>query len=215
LTESAPDFYAAPGPKLSQGDFVDDVPWGLVPDPLLVCRPKDESQQSGGAFYAPYQEVARGGPAFAKERAEIVHARAKLGAGIVLWHDCEIDKFEEKGQPPEKWFAAVAPVILPSVFPKEIWEGITAGERLQFFPLQPLASAGWPTGACVDLRHIWPVRQSLLTKRIAALLAPGRQALFDHLFSFLTHRRLRDAVLCPNCHETISASDLFESTTAD
>lgn len=57
----------------------------------------------------------------------------------------------------------------------------------------------------VDLRHIWPVRQSLLKARLATLSDLARLALFDHLFSFLTRKRLRDSILCPSCHEKIEA----------
>jgi len=208
----SPDFYVEAGSKLSQGDIVADVPWGIVPDPISVCRPNDPKNSEGKAFYAPHHQTRRGGDAFHNGRVELVHARAKLGRVMVLWHDCEIDKFEEKGMSADKWFAGVAPIIPPDHFPSEVWDKIATGDRLQFFPLPPIASVGLPAGSCVDLRYVWPVRQSLLSKRLASLGTPARLALYDHLFSFLTHRRLRDKVLCPSCHDVIGAEDLFEAT---
>jgi hypothetical protein len=212
LAISPADFYLQAGAKLSQGDIVRDVPWGRIPDPVLVCRPNDQKAKTGKARYGPKDEIKDGGVAFANARVEQIHARAKQGLGVVLWHDCEIDKFEEQGRSEDQWYAAIAPVVQGEGIPPEIWRGIEAGERLQVFFLPQAQHAGIASPSYVDLRLIWSVNQSLLGNRVATLSGTAQRSLYDHLFSFLTHRRLRDAVICPSCLETISSTDLFDAT---
>jgi hypothetical protein len=202
-------FYLEPGSRLSQGDLIRDIPWGLIPGPVAICRPRDKSKSEGGAFYAPHERIRQGGTAFAGGRDEVIHASGYLGMGLVLWEDCEIDKFEKKQQPPEKWFVAIAPVLPSSNFPPEIWEGIKAGERTQFFHLAALDSKGL-SESYADLRYIWSVKQSILKNRVVTLSDTVRRALYDHLFWFLTSRRLRDTVLCTHCFEPLAARELFE-----
>lgn len=209
MPESKSAFYLEPGSKLSQGDLARNIPWGLIPAPLAVCRPNDKTKDEGGSFYAPHDRIRKGGEAFSNGRDETIHASGRLGMALVLWEDCEIDKFEKKKQPPEKWFVAVAPVLPSSRFPPDIWEGVRAGERTQFFHLPALAAKGFDE-SYADLRYIWSVKQTLLVDRAATLGDIARRALYDHLFWFLTNRRLRDKVLCTHCLTTLPASDLFE-----
>lgn len=201
--------YLGTGDRLSQGDLVRLVPWGLIDSPLTVCRPNDAAKTDGKAFYAPHDLITQGGAAFTGGRVETVHAQAKTGIGLVLWHDCEIDKFEEKKQPPEKWFAAVAPVIPTSGLPLATLLQVKEYKRRQFFPLPAMPSVDLPE-SYADLRYIWSIKQSLLNDRIAALSELTRAALHDHLFDFLTHRRLREALLCPSCHATLRSNDFFD-----
>jgi hypothetical protein len=106
----AASFFAPPGAKLSQGDIVHDVPWGVLDAPVIVCRPRVPLNTKGIADYAQPHECARQ-PAFTRG-PELVHARAgRPGPAVVLWEDCEIDKFEELGEPFAKWFVAVCPIF--------------------------------------------------------------------------------------------------------
>jgi hypothetical protein len=97
------DFYASLAGRLSQSDLVRGVPWGLIDAPVTTCQPDAPDRQDGKARYRLV------GPEGFKG-ARIVHAKAQVGEVMVLWHDCQIDKFENQGKPREKWFAAIAPV---------------------------------------------------------------------------------------------------------
>lgn len=175
-----PEFYVALDPKLSQGDIVVGVPWGLIDDPVTVCQPADRSKPQGKATYAPVEAKGFKG-------IQSVHAAAQLGTVMVLWHDCQIDKFENQRRPPEKWFTAVAPVLpIPT---GDAGQAIAAGTRRAFFPLPAYPAIGLNQPSYVDLRHVWPVKQSLLTERKGALSNAAKQALYAHLFTFLTQRR--------------------------
>lgn len=153
MPEPESAFYREPGAKLSQGDLVRNTPWGLVPDSLSVCRPKDATKAEGGAFYSPHARIKQGGGAFSSGRQETIHASGYLGTALVLWEDCEIDKFENKGQPPDKWFVAIAPIHAATKFQPNVFEGVRAGERAQYFHLPALAAKGLEE-SYVDLRMV-------------------------------------------------------------
>ena len=198
----APDFYAALGERLSQGDVVDGVPWGLIDDPVQVCQPADRSKIQGKATYGPLAPHHAGGQ-------HAIHAKAQVGLVMVLWQDCQIEKFENQGKPPEKWFAAVAPLHrLPE---GTAGENIARGARRAFFPVPAYPAIGIATNGYVDLRHIWPVKQSLLVKRVGTLSIPSRNALYGHLFTFLTQRSIATNLHCPSCSAALSQDLVFPS----
>ncbi len=214
MADAKAAYYVEPGAKLSQGDLVKDVPWGLLPDPTTVCRPNNKDAEHGKAYYTPRHLTKQGGVAFGGG-TELIHAQARLGMAMVLWHDCEIDKFEEKEKPKEDWFAAVAPVLPLSLIQQaDQRERVVAGDRIQLFPLPPLEPVNLPD-SFVDLRHIWSVKQTLLTDRVASLGDVGRNALYEHLFTFLTRNRIRETVLCPACLATIKSADVFEAVAGE
>lgn len=214
MPEGGSGFYREPGPKLSQGDIVGQVPWGIIDDPLSVCQPADKNRPEGKAQYAPASSKLKGGrDAFANGRSEWIHASAKRGLGMVLWHDCAIDKFEEKeekeGAAAARSFAGVVPVFpLARLQQPEAREAVRQGDVLDKYYLEPHEPQ--IRESYVDLRLLWPVRQAALVERIVTLGPDPRAALYDHLFTFLTRNQLRDEILCPGCLMPIDAADVFD-----
>lgn len=201
-----PDFYAALALKLSQGDIVSDVPWGLVESPVTVCRPHHPERPSGKALYEALDALKMP----FRKTGEFIHLRAPLiGPAIVLWHDCQIDKFEEQGKPQEKWFAAVAPIVPIRNMKADAVQAVREGERRAFFWMPKGVSSGVPEESYLDLRHILPFRQSyLMAKRRGALSDTVRRALHLHLFTFFTQRALNENVTC-ECGRKIDADVAF------
>jgi hypothetical protein len=199
---AAPEFFGPLGEKLSQGDIVSSIPWGLIDAPLTVCRPSDRSKPEGKATYAPVGTVK---PPF--KDIETVFAKAQLGLGMVLWHDCQIDKFENQQKPPEKWFAAVAPLVPLQEHDQDASTAVREGRRRAFFFVPEYPAIGIPKPMYVDLRHIWPLKQSLLGNRIGTLSMQARGNLYAHLFSFLTQRSLGNEVKCVKCGEMTPVID--------
>jgi hypothetical protein len=211
VPEGGAGFYREPGPKLSQGDIVNHVPWGIVDNPLSVCQPADKNRPEGKAQYAPASFKLKGGrDAFANGRSEWIHAIAKQGLGMVLWHDCAIDKFDEKeGAAAQRSFAGVVPVFpLATLQQPDARQAVRDGDVLDKYYLEP-HEAQIPE-SYVDLRLVWPVRQAALVDRIVTLGLDARAALYDHLFTFLTRNQLRDELLCPACFTPIDAADVFD-----
>jgi hypothetical protein len=188
------DFYAPLGAELSQGDIVAAIPWGLIDDPLTVCRAEDRSKPEGKARYAPVAAL-RPPP----KGVEIIHARAQIGMGMVLWHDCQIDKFKNQGKPETKWFASIAPVVPLQDSDPDAAAAVREGRRRAFFFLPAFAAIGIEKDSYVDLRHIWPLRRSLLSDRRGALSLEARNDLYAHLFTFLTQTVYPHEVRCIHC----------------
>jgi len=113
-----------------------------------------------------------------------VHVKAQPGLALVLWQDCQIDKFKNQKKDPSKWFTAVAP-IRPITEIQDGLEAVREGKRRAFFHLPAWDELGIPEGF-VDLRYVWPVSQSILSSRVATLSTTARLALYDRLFAFLT-----------------------------
>jgi hypothetical protein len=193
------DFYAPLSPKLSQGDIVANVPWGLIDDPVTVYRPEDRSKPEGKARYASLATLK---PPF--KTTETIGARAQLGLGMVVWHDCQIDKFESQGKPATKWFAAIAPVVPLQEADAAAAEAVRAGRRRAFFYLPAFTQIGIEKDSYVDLRHVWSLRQSLLVDRRGTLSPNARMALYAQLFTFLTQRSYESEIQCVHCGKQTS-----------
>jgi hypothetical protein len=137
---------------------------------------------------------------FSKQHEEI-HFKAAVSHAMVLWDDCQIDKLGNTGRGKEKWFAAVAPVLPAG--PLQVGkQAAMEGRVRRFFPLPSDPTRGVREDSYVDLRHIIPVRYSLLeSRRKASLSDESRLALMAHLFTFLTSMRVPDA--CSKCGEPV------------
>jgi hypothetical protein len=200
------------GPELDQGDFLLNIPWGVVEAPLTVCRPEKTGRTEGRSVYGLEKNVTN---AFRNDRREIIHATSGLTRAVVLWHGCQIDKFK-KSKDPSKAFAAIAPVfVLEDRVPRaEDRQSIINGMHRSYFPLPPFSIDDVTVPETfVDLRHIWPVRQSLLlaeSQRFASMGKQLRMALCEHLFTFFTRRKFLDSAPCPHCGGTIALSNLLE-----
>jgi hypothetical protein len=193
-------FYTSLAERLSQGDIVKNVPWGVIEAPLTFCRP---SSKAGQAFFAPVTEAKRTTPFAAGP--ETIHAVGQAPSlGCVIWEDCQIDKMMSQGQAETRWYVSVAPVRPLSSLPNEDARvAIREGRRMAFFPLP--ASPEIPE-SFVDLRLMWPVRQALLTERVASISPTARASLYGHLFTFLTARRVVLPSLCPSCGKALDAT---------
>src|SRR5258707_909108 len=99
--DPAEDWYAALGADLSQGDIVRDVPFGLIDAPLTICQPPNTAARGKGNYY-PIDDLPK------HRTIEYLHAKFKLGLGIVVWPDCQIDKPKNQSRPEKEWVAAIA-----------------------------------------------------------------------------------------------------------
>lgn len=194
--------YAPLGEALSQGDICRDVPWGVIPSPLVICRPDQPKQPMSKAFCGQVDLINRGGKAYAG-RHEMLHFDSVRGLVMVVWDDCEIDKFENRAQDKEKWFAAVAPIHPLARLNPGDREVVMRLERHAFFPLLASPEHGIADASYVDLRYIVPVKRALLDpNRVTALSTTNRKALVGHMIRFLTGTELAPA--CPNCGTELS-----------
>lgn len=200
-------FYESPGERLSQGDVILSIPWGLVEAPLRICRPH-QGDQTPEAAKAPFGPPEKFSDAFKRPKSnnkEIVFAYGERGKGLVLWHGCQIDKFEELKKKPESWFAGVVPILeISNRLQPQDREAVESGTHRSFFylPGNDEASGNFPD-SFVDLRHIWPIKQSLLTERVLTLREHVRLSLYNQLFTFLTRLRLNHAAPCPHCSNEV------------
>lgn len=205
-SESRAQFYSKLQSGLNQGDIVSDVPWGVIDAPLSFCRPSPN--KPGQAFYAPIAEAKRDPLPFTRG-PEVIHAVGHAPTlGMVIWEDCQIEKMMNQGQDERKWYVSVAPIRPLDLFDDdESRQTVRDGRRMAFFYLP--ADGDIPE-SFVDLRLMWPVKQSLLAKRLTTLSADGRAALFGHLFTFLTARRFIGDSACPSCGAALDASTLLQ-----
>jgi hypothetical protein len=174
---------------------------GLFGDePLIVCRLDNAKYTSGRATAKP--ATAWNPSAFSTNDAkETIHVDGRAAKVVVLWENCQIDKFKNLRRPEGEWFAAVAPIFpLTTVVKDEHRRAIIEMRNESRFPLP--GSGGTPVAedSYVDLRYVAPVRQAALkANRVGALSKDTLDALFGHLFAFLTGRQLSQAVSCPKC----------------
>lgn len=204
--DKAPElpFYAPLGGSLSQGDIVRDVPWGVITDPVTLCR------MQGGPHQAKVNKVSDVQSAFKKTGQELILAKAELSLGMVLWPDCQIDKFLKQGRPEDRWFVSIAPVLpMNPRLPEPQRQSVREQRRRPYFYVPANEPLGVPE-SYVDLRHIWPVKQSALKDRLATLSVDARAALYHHLFVFMTYLRLKESATCSACGAAFSLADALE-----
>ena len=194
-------WYAPLGPELSQGDLVDVVPTGLIDAPLTICQPPNRDP-SGKSRYYPYEQLPQ------RRSVEFIHATGDIGRGLVIWPDCQIDKPKNLNRPLRDWFVGIAAVHPMERLPPEVRDNVRRLNRAQFFPL-PAKAPEVPAESYVDLRYIWPVRYSLLSRRIIAASEEARNALAFQTFWFITEVRIQAHVKCPHCDGQVDASAFF------
>ena len=202
-------FYRDPPELLSQGDIVRNVPWGLIEAPTSLCRPADRRAPNGKARYSSLDPWAiSNAPAPWSQDPEFIHAVGWQGLGMIVWHDCQIEKSDNQERDrPQKAFAGIAPVMTLSVLQTssaektgEIHDSVRTGSNYTYFFL-PSVTVGEFTmpESFVNLRHIWPVRQSSLYDRLASLHPDVIPNLYEHMFVFFTRFRLDHHPTCPSC----------------
>ena len=205
-------FYAALSPALSQGDIVDDIPWGLIDAPITLCRPSDRKSPSGKAVFGSVSNLKN--PAAWHHDPENIHGLARSGLAMVLWHGCQIDKWlnQDATKAAPKAFAAVAPIITLDKFqPADRRADVLAGRHFSYFPIPSVdLCARHVPDSYVDLRYIWSVKQSILTSRVVAVTDTARLSLYEHLFTFFTRQRLDAAATCPQCGTAVTLQRVTE-----
>jgi hypothetical protein len=153
-----------------------------------------------------------GSPAPWSRDPEFIHAVGWQSAAMVLWHDCQISKAENQERlRPQKQFAAVAPIhsfdSLQSEFPEkteELRRSVRAGEHHSYFHLPAIAAGDYSlVESYVNLRYIWSVRQSSLTKRPVSVHSDMLLSLYEKLFVFFTRFRLDLEPKCPRCDTSV------------
>lgn len=201
-------FYAPLEGRLCQGDIIRGVPWGLIPAPVEICRKQGRQHQAT-------THLLEALPSAFKKGHESILAVAAIGLVMVVWPDCQIDKFQNQNRPEDRWFAGVAPVLpLTPTLPPDVQQQVRDGLRRMYSWVPPNEPLGIPE-SYVDLRHIWSVKQSLLTERAAGLSVDARAALVERLYAFLTYMRPKASVQCPHCGGSFPSSQLFESDSTD
>jgi hypothetical protein len=168
--------FAAPGDELSQGDLFEEVPSVVVHDLLFMVKSADN------AFH-----LERERPASRRDdRTYPANAEEARAPGIVLSHDCEIDKQTRKT------IVHVALVRPLDGVPEEHREGFRRNQRHRAFYLPPNGFLDGENYA--DLRRITVLRADTLlelTKR-ASMNEDGRRMLREQVFRFFTRRYLPD-----------------------
>ena len=204
-SELADEWYAPLGGELSQGDIVRDIPFGLIDAPLTVCQPNN-TDPAGKSKYWPFSQLPK------RRSVEFLHAKfgPELGLGIVVWPDCQIDKRKNQRRPEKEWFAAVAPVVPLEKLASSLHDKVKSFDRPQWFPL-PAREPEPAQDSYVDLRHIWPVRYSLLADRVIALSETAKRAFKEQRFWFDTEVRLQPEVECPHCHKSVDSALFFQN----
>lgn len=168
--------------EVSQGDVIASVPFLIATVPIA---------------YLQYTDGAKGKPCWAETDAPVIQKKTQrmhaLGAfvprnGIILSHDCEIDKAKER---PRMLFA---PVALISDLPPETQTVVLAQGHLALVPLPDLPSAGM---CYADLRAMTTVPSSLIDghERLASMTDQGRARLHAYLVAFLLRKKLEGADL--------------------
>ena len=198
-------FFVGLSQELNQGDIVDHIPWGLIEAPTTLCRPNDRKQPTGKAFYGSVGDLKKPPPW--THEPEFVHASSWSGLAMVLWHGCQLDKWknhdgnDEQTDQSVKAFTAIAPVRSLECFqPAEQRSQVAAHQHYSLFPLPPVTvGTRQVPESYVDLRHIWPVRQAILTDRLTSISDSARSSLCEHLFTFFTRYRLDINPTCPSC----------------
>jgi hypothetical protein len=209
---TSPQFFQELREELSQGDIIANVPHGFVDD-LGVCR-VEGADQYGPALYMPAEHHKNPAAFQRKTGRDALHLHVKVGLAMVLWPDCKLDGFSNKARPgknnvkSDKIFAGVAPLVDLNAYKPEEHTKIKNGQRPTLFYVPALGSASIPESV-VDLRRIFPIKQSLLVDgRVASVSDGVRDALVPHLSWFFTEHRIGERVACPSCNTTIELNEL-------
>lgn len=178
--------FGPPGPELSQGDLFELVPSVWVEDLGYMSKTADGP---------PRFRLHRERPEQLKDdRPHPANAMNVRASGVVLTHDCEIDKDDK-----ERASILVGLVRDLSEIEEDDREGIRQYTRHRAFYLPGGEQTG-PGGehsylredGYIDLRRITSIRRGTLEqlKRKAAMNEDGRLMLQEHLFRFFTRRLL-------------------------
>lgn len=169
--------FAAPGDELSQGDLFADVPSLVVHDLRYMVK---LDQNAYRLEDDPGQRRA--------DRTYPANAEEARTHGVVLTHDCEVDKQTRKAL---IHVALVRPLTEQAVA-ADLHQQFRENTRHRAFYLPP--NDFLEGESYVDLRRITAVRGDTLLElpRVASMNEDGRRMLREQLFRFYTRRYLPD-----------------------
>lgn len=195
-------FYRPPDLRLSQGDILTAVPHAYLKPPLSVLRSMSTRQ---GQMLQPFEfrmteegsvdavhNAPTGGFKLSSAEGDQIAATGQVGRGIVLTHDCEIDKPSLK----YVWVALVRPLRMVPIDNQQI---IRDNSDFSAFYLPAIGDA--MEESFVDFRRTSCVHVSLVPPefRLASLTPSAVNQLLVKLMLFITRADL-------NALETLVAS---------
>jgi hypothetical protein len=168
--------FTAPAPRVSQGDVYGSCASLFVDSRPLTAVRRTSAPTPTARLFTEGSAAPPGG--FRWDEAEYVVGRATLALGIMVTHDCELDKDDH--------FRTMALIRPWHALPPEAAESIRAGERLRFFHL-PEAPPHLPE-SYVDFRRLTTVRGRVLNDgdRLLSMTEHGRAALREAFINFVT-----------------------------
>ncbi len=178
------ELYESPRPEISQGDIVELLPHVSLDKPLLALHKEGETETVFRATGEPYTS-------FNDKDGQAVIAKCKRSRGVLISHDCEVDKPQVK-----KWL--VCPVVpMDRLQPKNH----DLVKRNRIFSMLYLPKFDKITvDSFVDFNQITTLDSEFIKagKRIISLSDIGRRALYVQFVRWLTRWELRE-ITCPNC----------------
>jgi hypothetical protein len=168
-----PVAFGAPKDEISQGDLLADVPSALIEDLRYMVQTGEDT------FKLDSDPQPR-----RLDRMYPSNAREVRTFGVVITHDCEIDK------PSRRSLVYVALVRPLAGVAEEHREGFRSNTRHRAFYLP--ANEYLPDESYVDLRRMTPVVGNVIGElpRLACMNEDGRSMLREQLFRFFTRRFL-------------------------
>lgn len=180
----AVDLYETPRPQISQGDIFELLPHLCLNRPLSALSKEAETETIFRAHGEPY-------PSFDDKDGQDVLATCKRAKGIVVTHDCEIDK-------PQVSHWLICPVVPAGRLRPENLDRL---KRNRIYSMLYLPRIGDTlVDSFVDFNRITTLDTEFLTnvKRIVSLSDTGRRALYVQFIRWLTRWELRE-IACPDC----------------
>lgn len=169
--------FSPPSEELSQGDLFEGVPSIYVDDLRYLVK-------TGENLFA----LQQGAQPRRADRTYPANASEVRSLGVVVTHDCEIDKDVRKAL---VYSVLVRTLRAPDV-PEEHLEGFRENRRHRAFYLP--ANEYLDGENYIDFRRMTPIRADLLLTlpKLASMNEDGKRMLQEHLFRFLTRRLLPD-----------------------
>lgn len=170
-----PDWYTAPVADVSQGDIFTRVPSVYVPSPVQVGR---FVTGRGGVAQVELTDVGQEGFPWSSEQAVVT--RGAFPYGVMLTHDCEIDKDDRY-----RLMAMVRPI---EGAPAEAIDEIRIGGRRRFFHLPAESEIYDFPESYIDFRRLTAVRVPVLQlcPRVLSMSEHLRSSMREALITYLT-----------------------------
>jgi hypothetical protein len=169
--------FVEPAGELSQGDLLLNVPSVYVTDLRYMVERGD----------AENFRLTREAPRRREDRAHQGNVLEMRKPGVILTHDCEIDKEPTRAT---LLVGAVRPIAAVNEADREGFRSNTR-HRALYLPESP---PHLPEESYLDLRCITVLRRDALEQcaRVASMNEDGRRLLREQLFRFFTRRYLPD-----------------------